>query len=155
MSINNLNHLEILIQTMARRILRLYQQKQYYTRNDKQYKSRLVHFGLLEHGGYNTDTNKDSTVSKRLRKIELCIRYQNGLVSDALDLRERFIMYDFMRNKTSYTCLQPKFELIFIKQQSILNELLHRDVDYGCALVMAGILNDWTNRQWEQFNLYV
>ena len=48
----------------------------------------------------------------------------------------------------------PKFELVFIRQQNQLNQLLSRDVEYGCALTVVGILNNWSNETWRKFNLY-
>ena len=58
-------------------------------------------------------------------------------------------------NKQSYDILLPKFELLFLNQQNKLNKLLNKDVEYGCALTMAGIINNWSDRKWNSFNLYV
>ena len=149
------DELKTLITRLIRKIWNLYQAKKYHERNSKEFRKELVGFGLLTHGNVNTHTDADRTIRRRVQYINTCMDYQNSLVLDAFDLREKFLLYDIHRNATSYEALLPKFELLFIKQQNKMNQLLTRDVQYGCDITMAGILNNWSTRRWKKWNLYV
>ena len=133
----------------------LYQQVNNHKRNSKKYRDNLIYFGFLKHGNINPNVSTERSLSRRLNRVQKCLDYQNSLVLDALDLREKYLLFDIKRNKQSYDILIPNFELLFIKQQNALNRILSRDVEYGCALTMAGILNNWSERKWSTFNLYV
>ena len=150
-----ITNLKILINHLIKRIYNLYQSKCRFKRTSETYKSNLLTYGLLKHGNFNEQTAAERTLRKRVKCIKQCIQYQNSLVLDALDLREKHLLCDIRKNSNSYQVLLPKFELIFIRQQNKLNKVLSRDVEYGCALTMAGILNNWSNETWRKFNLYV
>ena len=148
-------HLQRLLNILIKKCYNLYQKANNHKRNSKKYRKDLIYFGLLKHGNFNKNSSVVRTLRRRLKNVQTCLDYQNSLVLDALDLREKYLLYDIKKNKNAYNVLMPNFELLFIKQQNKLNRLLSRDVEYGYALTMAGILNNWSNRKWSTFNLYV
>ena len=152
--LNSVNDLKKCLNAMIKHIYNLYQRYRYHWRINHKYKKQLIIYGMLKHGNVSRDPS-DRSINRRLKHMSLCVDYHNSLVVDALDLREKYLLYDIKKNECMYDILMPKFELLFIKQQTKLNQLIGRDVDYGCALTMAGILNGWSNKTWDAINLHV
>ena len=147
--------LKQLITQLSHKCYLLYGQKRYYARVQKTFRKHLIKYGLLYHGNFNTSASNVRTLRRRMQSIKLCVQYQNSLVLDAINLREHYLMHDIKHNASSYEVLLPKFELLFVRQQHQLGRILSQDAEYGCALTMAGILNNWSEKKWEKFNLYV
>ena len=148
-------YIKILLNVMVNKIYNLYQSRNYYRRRANTFRSKLLFFGLFNHGKMGINTRSYAYLHKKIHYINRFIEYQDNLVLNTVNLKERFIMADIKKNSTAYNILQPKFDMLFIEKQNKLNALIGRDINYGCALAMGGILNNWSVRKWQSFNLHV
>ena len=144
-----------MIEKLTRKIYNIYQQKRNHHRRAIQFKKKLVEFGLFEHGNINIDSNDKQTLTRRKQQVEHFIEHHSDIVSYDYNLKLKFLQYQYYLNPKNFSFLQPTFYKRFVKNQVDLNNMLSKNVDYGCSLVMAGVVHNWSRRKWNDWNKYV
>ena len=143
------------MERLARRIYNIYQQKRRQHRRAVQYKKVLVKYGLFKHGNVNDESKDAQTVQRRKKQIYDFLQHHDDMVNDDYNMKSEFVQYQYHLHPEIFTFLKPRFEKIFVKNQTYLNQMLSQNVDYGCSLVMAGVIHNWSRRRWNDWNKYV
>ena len=152
---NHKRSIKALIEKMARNIYNIYQQKRYHHRRAAKFKKTLVKYGLFKHGNINEDSNDPETIRRRKLQLDDYMEHHAQMVNDDYNMRLCYVKYQYYKDPENFSFLKPMYYKIFVKNQIELNRSLSRNVDYGCSLVMSGVVHNWSRRRWNNWNRYV
>ena len=147
--------IKTLIEALATKVYNTYQMKRRYHRRAAKFKSKLVKHGLFEHGNINSQSSDLQTIRRRKLQIEEYMEHHSQMVNDDYNMRLSYVKYQYYKDPENFSFLKPMYYKIFVKNQIDLNRALSRNVDYGCALVMSGVVHNWSRRRWNDWNKYV
>ena len=152
---NHKLQVQILIEKMAKKILNMYQSVNRYERELKKARSKIKKFGLNEHGNYDNTSQKDKKLQRHRGQMRKFIKHHSKHLPSDIKIQENLLLVDIKRNVIAIDLIKDKFYNIFVKRQNKLHALMSKNVSYGCNLVMAGIINNWSRAKWNKFNMYV
>lgn len=123
-----------------------------YKHKCRERKHTLKIHGLLQHGGINPNKFDQSGQWRTLKHVKQCVTTLNSCVSDVIDLREKYLLDEFRQNPHVFNLVSPKLELIWFRQQNYLTNIESNNDEYGIRIALTGVINSWTQNQWNSFN---
>ena len=115
-------------------------------------KTRLQIHGLSEHGLINPNSNDPTTKWRRNNAFKKCEQTINNNLSNNINLQEIYLLDNIKRNPHVFNVVEPYMQKLWIQEH---NKIIRQEALVSHKAIkktLSGLLNRFTNRQWNALN---
>lgn len=115
-------------------------------------KQILKKHGLLNHGSLKRNKYSRSGTYRTVKLLDKCAKTLNKQINDRINLQEEYLLHQFRVNPHVFNIITPKMEKIWLKKQIKNAKKMAQNNQNAIRIALTGIINSWTQRQWNSFN---
>ena len=149
------NDIKILIGSFVGKIANLTKAKNESNKLKTEYKKKLVAYGLHKAQRLNNDTKDPHSLLQRYQQIQNYVAERDSTVSDVYDLAHKFAFQTYRENPQMQAQISDELIKSFVRKHNVLIRELDDDAEYASRVFFNGIINGWSQKDYETFNRVV
>ena len=144
-----------LIERFVGKIANLTKAKNDSNRLKRQYKEKLVAYGLHNVSRVNINTKDPHSLLQRYQQIEKYVKERDSTVSDIYDLARKFAYRTYRQNPQLQQQITDELIKSFVRKHNVLIRELDDDAEYASRIFFNGLIHGWSNNDYDTFNRVV
>lgn len=123
-----------------------------YKKQSKDRKHILTKHGLFKHNNLKNNKISPTGTWRTVNKLKECVNTLNNQIHDDIDLKQKYLLSEFKNNPQIFNVIKPQMEKIWIQEQTAITKDIATNDEYAIRIALTGVINSWTQRQWNSFN---